>query len=61
MAWIKVRNAFGTKNVGVFTESEALQAQLKSLSYDNTALLMMSSGTFDGINVKEFAKELLHG
>ena len=57
----EVRDAFGTKNVEVFTESEALQERLKSLHYDNTALLMMSSGTFDGINVKEFAKELLHG
>jgi UDP-N-acetylmuramate: L-alanyl-gamma-D-glutamyl-meso-diaminopimelate ligase len=45
----------------VFTESEALQAQLKRLEYKNTALLMMSSGTFDGIDVKEFAKQLLHG
>ena len=55
----EVRDAFGTKNVEVFTESEALQARLKSLKYENTALLMMSSGTFDGINVKEFAKNLL--
>ena len=56
----EVRDAFGTKNVEVFTESEALQAQLKSLDYTNTVLLMMSSGTFDGINVKLFAEELLH-
>ena len=56
-----VRKAFGTKNVEVFTESEALQARLKELEYDNTALLMMSSGTFDGVNIKEFAKQLLHG
>ena len=55
----EVRNAFGTKNVEVFTESEALQKHLKGLSYSNTALLMMSSGTFDGVNVKEFATELL--
>ena len=57
----EVRDAFGTENVEVFTESEALQAKLRSLSYENTALLMMSSGTFDGINVKEFANQLLHG
>lgn len=56
----EVRAAFGTKNVEVFTESSALQERLKSLNYDNTALLMMSSGTFDGINVKQFAEELLH-
>ena len=57
----EVRGAFGTKNVEVFTESEALQEKLKSLDYQNTALLMMSSGTFDGIKVNEFAKQLLHG
>lgn len=57
----EVREAFGTKNVEVFTSSEELQKALRSQNYDNTALLMMSSGTFDGIDVKEFAKELLHG
>jgi len=53
-----VRDAFGTKNVEVFTESAALQERLKEIDYRNVALLMMSSGTFDGINVKEFAHEL---
>ena len=56
----EVRRAFGTDNVQVFTDSEALQAQLRSLDYDSTALLMMSSGTFDGVNVKAFAEELLN-
>ena len=56
-----VRDAFGTKNVEVFTESAALQERLKEIDYRNVALLMMSSGTFDGIDVKEFAKELIHG
>ena len=55
----EVRDAFGTKNVEVFTESLALQRKLQSLSYENTALLMMSSGTFDGVNINEFAKQLL--
>ncbi len=55
----EVQEAFGTENVEVFTESEALQDKLRSLSYENTALLMMSSGTFDGINVKEFAEQLI--
>ncbi|MBQ4394841.1 MAG: peptidoglycan synthetase [Paludibacteraceae bacterium] len=57
----EVREAFGTKNVEVFTESLALQLKLQSLDFTNTALLMMSSGTFDGINVNEFAKQLIHG
>ena len=61
----EVRNAFGTKNVEVFTSSEELQAALRAavngerLSVNGVALLMMSSGTFDGINVKEFAAQLL--
>ena len=56
----EVRDAFGTSNVEVFTESEALQERLRSLEYKNTALLMMSSGTFDGIDVKDFCVKLLN-
>ncbi len=56
----EVREAFGTKNVEVFTESAALQERLKGISYTNTALLMMSSGTFDGVDVKDFACKLLN-
>ena len=63
----EVRDAFGTKNVEVFTESEALQEQLRETVHrissccpsQGIALLMMSSGTFDGVDVKTFAKELL--
>jgi len=55
----EVAGAFGTKNVEVFTDSPQLQAKLRELDYQNTALLMMSSGTFDGIHINDFAKELL--
>lgn len=54
-----VAKAFGTKNVEVFTDSLAMQQRLREMDYADTALLMMSSGTFDGINVKAFATELL--
>ena len=60
----EVRKAFGTNNVEVFTESEALKeavsCQLSAAGSQNVALLMMSSGTFDGIDVKEFAQNLLN-
>lgn len=55
----EVKDAFGTENVTIFTDSELMQKQLKEIDYHNTALLMMTSGTFDGINIKEFAIELL--
>lgn len=62
-----VREAFGTENVEVFTDSRALQAALReavSAEGEETkgkgvALLMMSSGTFDGVDVKAFAEEVL--
>ncbi len=58
-----VREAFGTENVEVFTESEALQKavsrQYSVFRHQGVALLMMSSGTFDGVDVKQFAAELL--
>ena len=57
----QVRQAFGTTNVEVFTSSEALQKRLKNEDYSHTALLMMSSGTFDGIDVPAFARHLILG
>lgn len=57
----EVRNAFGTKNVEVLTDRDVLQQKLTALSYTNTALLMMTSGTFDGMNIAQFAKQLLYG
>ena len=59
----EVREAFGTKNVEVFTDSKAMMSavscQYSAFSNQGIALLMMSSGTFDGVDVKQFAKELL--
>jgi len=59
----EVRDAFGTKNVEVFTSSEELQEaisrQYSAFRGQGVALLMMSSGTFDGIDVKQFATSLL--
>ena len=55
----EVREAFGTENVEVFTDSQLLQARLREMEYKNTALLMMSSGNFDGVNIPEFARELI--
>ena len=54
-----VKKAFGGSNLTVFTESEALQQKLRELNYDNTALLLMTSGNFSGVDLIEFAKELL--
>jgi len=55
----QVKLAFGGKNLTVFTDSEALQVKLRALNYNNSALLLMTSGNFSGVNLIEFANELL--
>ncbi|SMO61073.1 UDP-N-acetylmuramate: L-alanyl-gamma-D-glutamyl-meso-diaminopimelate ligase [Saccharicrinis carchari] len=53
-----VRVAFGTDNVTVFSDTDKLQQTLHSLNWENSNLLLMSSGNFSGIDFKEFAKGL---
>jgi len=55
----KVARAFGGNNVTVFCDSQELQSALKAIDFQDKALLMMSSGNFGGINIENFAKELL--
>ena len=55
----EVRQSFGKGNITVFTDSKLLEQTLREQKYDNTALLMMSSGTFDGIDVKALAQDLI--
>lgn len=55
----EVAEAFASKNVRVFTDSAKLQEALRGYDYADTALLMMSSGTFDGMDIKQFAISLL--
>jgi len=55
----QVKMAFGGNNVEVFTDAQLLQNKLKTLNYDNSALLLMTSGNFSGLDLIEFAKELL--
>ncbi|MCL1867814.1 MAG: Mur ligase family protein [Paludibacter sp.] len=52
-----VVKAFGG-NIQVFTSSQKMQAALAKINYDHTALLLMSSGNFDGINLEQFAWKL---
>ncbi len=55
----EVEDAFGGKNLTVFTDSKALQNELANIDYENSVLLMMSSGNFSGIDIDTFAKQIL--
>jgi len=50
----QVHTAFGRENLLVFTNSIELEEYLKSLNWNNKNLLMMSSGTFNGIEFRKF-------
>jgi len=54
----QIIDAFGHSNLMVFTEPVAFQEFLKSQSYNNTALLLMSSGNYGGLDF-DCLKELI--
>ena len=55
----EVKEAFGTENVTIYTESDVLINELKSMDWGNKNLLMMSSGNFDGVDFNELANQLV--
>ncbi|MEM1326885.1 MAG: Mur ligase family protein [Bacteroidota bacterium] len=54
----EIATHFDHPNLQVFTDSAALQSQLKKYHWKNQNLLMMSSGTFGGLDYQAFVKEL---
>lgn len=55
-----VKDSFGTPRIEVFTDSNLLVESLKTIDWQNKNLLIMTSGNFSGVNLQEFAKEIVH-
>ena len=55
----QVKKAFKRKDLQIFTDALLLKEYLLSKHYTNHVLLIMTSGNFDGINLKEFAVALV--
>ena len=53
-----IQEAFGHKNLTVFTDNQQLSEQLKRMDWRDQNLLLMSSGTFNGLNLKELSDSL---
>lgn len=53
-----VKKEFGQDNIKVFNDSKLMIDFLNTIDWNSTNLLMMSSGDFDGINIKELPKTL---
>ena len=56
----QVKSSFGNSRLLVFTDSKKLCRHLVEMNPRNTVLLMMSSGTFDGMNLDELAQTIIH-
>lgn len=56
----EVKQAFAGNNLEVFTETAKLQQVLQQNTYENTAIIFMTSGNFSGINLTEFAQKIIN-
>ena len=54
----QVHTCFNRKDLIVFTKSEELTNYIKTKNFNNSVLLMMSSGNFDGVDFTMLANEL---
>ncbi len=55
----EIKACFGHPNLRVFTTQERLKDHLQDQEFKNQNVLFMSSGTFMGLDLKEFAADLL--
>ncbi|RYY07836.1 MAG: peptidoglycan synthetase [Sphingobacteriaceae bacterium] len=55
----QVKEAFKNEDIIFFNQVEELFKHLKNLNYNNTNLLLMSSGTFSGTDLSKFAETIL--
>jgi len=55
-----VKEGFGQKHLNVFTDADKLEHFLKSQDYQNTNLLLMSSGNFGGIDLTGLTNEIIN-
>jgi UDP-N-acetylmuramate: L-alanyl-gamma-D-glutamyl-meso-diaminopimelate ligase len=53
-----IRQSFRKEGLLVFSDADQFQKYLLGEKWENSNLLLMSSGNFDGLQVKEFAGEL---
>jgi UDP-N-acetylmuramate: L-alanyl-gamma-D-glutamyl-meso-diaminopimelate ligase len=55
-----VKTAFNNKNLIIFTDNQALQAYLLKKDWKNKNLLLMSSGNYNGLDLKQLSSKMLN-
>ena len=56
----EVKNAFNNKELKVFTDSHELESYLLKTTWKNKNLLLMSSGTFNGMDLKNLSEKIVN-
>ena len=54
----QVKEGFGNPALEVFTDSKELEARLLGMDRENLAVLLMSSGNYDGMDLARLAKQI---
>lgn len=54
-----IRTGFKRKDLNIFTDAAALEVFLRKQNWANSNLLLMSSGTFGGLDLKNLAEEVI--
>ena len=55
-----IQRAFDHPDLTVLTTAAELRAHLDDQDWENTSLLLMSSGTFDGLDTTELSRNILN-
>jgi len=55
----EVKEAFGREDLDIITDSGLLVSSIEHMDLKNSILLLMSSGNFNGIDIKAFARSLV--
>ena len=56
---IEVKKAFASDNVEVINDSKQLVTLLENKNWNNSVLLLMSSGNFDGVDLNAFGEKIV--
>lgn len=51
----EIKQGFGRNDLFIFTQNKELEDYLENLDTENSIILFMSSGTFNGVNIKDWA------
>lgn len=54
-----VKQGFDNSSLEVYTDNQKLLTSLSGKNYENTVLLIMTSGNFSGIQIKELAEKII--